>query len=362
MRFFFSLAASLLISTTALPVFAQPAGAIGENFIYLVRPGDTLSNLSELYTTRTDQWRPLKELNNVTDELALPVGKELKIPFSMIPVVATEAKLTHTKGQVWINGHSAKQTETLQTGDVIRTGNNGFATLQLEDHSTITLPNNSELVVKQLNAFERAHLTDAILELNKGAVEGRIAPDNQGVGRFEIHTPQSVTGVRGTSLRVRTQSTNTQTELLTGKAMLNSEQATYMPLAMAHGATVSADGSYSVNQLLAAPVLNEPVRGRQGWESVINQNPEAEYYVVQITLDADGADIVQSYTVAADQTNIPLRSNGAGQQYAFVRAVDHNGLMGLDASVAFLGQSNVVSSDGNAVISSNGQPLLLTDY
>lgn len=366
MRFLLSFASSLclLISSVSLPVFAQPSGAIDEHFIYLVESGDTLSDLSELFTNRSMSWRRIKELNQVPNEMQLAIGKKIKIPFSSIPVIATEASVVHFKGQVWINNENIKNHQLLKTNDVIRTGANGFATLKFEDQSTLILPNNSQLKIKKLNAFERTRLVDTILELQEGSVETQVAPNKTGVGRFEIHTPQSITGVRGTNLRVHTTLNNTSsTELLIGQAHLQTAKANYQDLLEAQGASVGADGSYTISPLLPAPMLTNPIRGKQGWQSTLTPLTQADHYIVQIALEPNGSSVVHRYKVDAQKTNtVLLKSNGPGIHYAFIRAVDKNGLMGLDARVSFPGQSLLVSSNSLPVVASDGQPILLTDY
>ncbi|MEZ2719804.1 FecR domain-containing protein [Paenalcaligenes hominis] len=362
-RIYFALLASLSVFGIGLSsLHAEPAGAIGDNFIYIVEPGDTLSELATLYTTRSGLWRQLQNINNVQDELALPIGMQLEIPFPLIPVVATDAQLSHTQGSVWVNDQSVSAAVSLKAGDIIRTGSNGFATLKLEDQSTLSLPNNSQLHIRQLNAFERARLTDAILELQAGTVESRVAPEHTGVGRFEIHTPLSVTGVRGTDLRIHTTPAAAMTELLSGKAHYDTRTQQLQSLKATQGVSIQADGTSSIVPLLAAPTLSEPERGAQGWQVMLEPVAGAQYYVVQVSLDPEGSQLVKHYETAADQRIIPLLSSGPGEHYAFIRAVDKDGLMGLDATTAFPGQLTLTSSDGSSVSSGFGSPILLNHY
>lgn len=364
MRYLFSFicATALGLSLATQSAIAGPAGAIDDDFIYIVEPGDTLSELAELYTTNTSQWRKLKDLNQVEDELRLPIGKQIAIPFSIIPVMTVQAVLTHLRGDVWINGVSAKKDHSLQIGDVIRTGANGFATLLLEDQSTLSLPNNSQLHIRQLNAFQRTHISDAIVELQEGSVESRVAPKNTGVGRFEIHTPLSITGVRGTNLRVHIQDQQSRTELLSGAAHLNSSNQPYQNLQVGYGASISTDGMHLISPLLPAPELSEPVQSKGSYSTRLQPVNQAESYLVQITLDSDGSEIVKSFMLDKNTVDIPLSGTTAKPHYAFVRAVDSHGLMGMDASVSFPGRQALISSDGAAVLSSDGQAIFLTDY
>lgn len=351
----------LYIALGMSALFAQPAGTVNDNFIYLVEPGDTLSEIAELYTTRSALWRQLQQLNHIEDDTRLPIGKELKIPLNLIPVVAIEAKLVHSRGNVKINGAAASADYGLQAGDVITTGTTGFATLQLEDQSTLTLPPNSQLRIKNVNAFERARLSDAVLELQAGSIETRVAPGNSGVGRFEIHTPISVTGVRGTNLRVHTSASQSRTELLTGKAHIDANRSV-QTLPKGYGVSINEDGSSLMTPLLPAPTLSEPVQGPQGWSTQLGPVPLAAYYTVQVGLTADGSQPVQRYTLAADTTSISLRASGPGEHFAYVRAVDENGLMGLDAHVSFPGRAILSASDGSPILSSDGQAVFLNEY
>lgn len=350
-------------------IHAQPSGAVGDHFMYLVESGDTLLGLAEEYTKGSNHWTQLKDLNQVSNEYALPIGKEIKIPFDMIPVVATEAVITHSIGEVWINDNTLNKAQALKAGDTIRTGKNGFVTLQLADQSTLSLPNNSQLYIKQLNAFERTQLIDAILELKQGSVESQVVPDtsqNRGVGRFEIQTPVSITGVRGTDFRVHAHEQAARTELLSGRAHLNTAQADHETLLTAQGATVNAAGDYAILPLLPAPNLSEPIRAGSGWETTISPMENVDHYVIQIALAADGTSLVSSKEVPAPDQGEPLTvslmPSGAGDHYAFIRGVDHNGLMGMDASLSFPGQAVLISRDGSPVLSSNKQAVLLKIY
>lgn len=362
-RFFYSLLSSLALLGLAWPVAqAEPAGALQDNFIYIVESGDTLSNLADLYTTHPTVWRQLKNLNQVQDELALPIGKQLKIPFTLIPVIATKASLTHTQGQVWLNDSPISDQQLLQAGDVIRTGPNGFATLELEDQSTISLPHDSELSIRQLNAFERTRLTDAILDLHKGSIETRVAPEKSGVGRFEIHTPLSVTGVRGTNLRMHTEAQLDRTELLTGKAHFDTVTEKHQDLKAQQGVAIQSDGASQIVPLLPAPQITTAQQGRNGWETTLQPVAGADHYLVQITLDSAGTQVVNRYTIPFNETTVRLVASRPGEHFAFIRAIDSKGIMGMDAKTSFLGQLTLLDSRGLRVTSLYGLPILLNQY
>lgn len=349
---------SLLAGTTSV---AQPSGAEGDDFIYNVRSGDTLSALSKLYTGQSNHWRTLQSLNNVADPLALPIGKALRIPFSLIAEVPGQARISHYSGDITINGQRPQTGGMLKEGDSIVVGSNAFLTLQLSDDSTITLPPSSNLSLKRLRDFTHAGLTDSIIELEKGELETRVAPDHRGVGRFEVHTPVSVTGVRGTDLRVRSHDDRSITEVISGRAKLQTDSANKpMYIKPDQGTIVKASGEVSTGNLLAAPAMSEPERGPNGWQVSFPALPGADEYLVQVTLDEEGSQIYSRETTT--DTTVSFHAGGTGTHYVRVRGIAADGLMGRDAVASFPGQMVLQSSDGSPIMSSFDLPITLQEY
>lgn len=349
---------SLLAGTTSV---AQPSGAEGDDFIYNVRSGDTLSALSKLYTGQSNHWRTLQSLNNVADPLALPIGKALRIPFSLIAEVPGQARISHYSGDITINGQRPQTGGMLKEGDSIVVGSNAFLTLQLSDDSTITLPPSSNLSLKRLRDFTHAGLTDSIIELEKGELETRVAPDHRGVGRFEVHTPVSVTGVRGTDLRVRSHDDRSITEVISGRAKLQTDAANQaMYIKPDQGTIVKASGEVSTGNLLPAPAMSEPERGPNGWQVSFPALPGADEYLVQVTLDEEGSQIYSRQTTT--DTTVSFHAGGTGTHYVRVRGIAADGLMGRDAVASFPGQMALQSSDGSPIMSSFDLPVTLQEY
>lgn len=342
---------------------AQPRGADGDDFLYHVVAGDTLSDIAERYTSGSNNWRLLQQKNQVDDTLALPIGKLLKIPFAMIPVSDDKATIQHVKGNATINGNLAHANEPIHAGDTIITSDNGFLTVQLSDHSTISIPPNSTVLVQQLNRFTKAPLTDSILKLEAGSVESRVAPDARGVGRFEVHTPTAVTGVRGTTLRVHHQ-TNTDhsiTEVVSGQAHLHTRNNTQHTLGIQHAAVTNPTGQVvATTRLLPAPLLEQADPDRTRSPLIIHPVTGAQQYLVQVSLDREGANIVSREWI--DVSPYPLRSYANGPHYVWVRAVDEYGVMGDDAQLHYTGLLGVISRNGQGVLTDYGLPLALTQY
>lgn len=355
------LAFALAVCFFMAPAFAQPAGAHADNFLYRVISGDTLIDLAQKFTDNPANWTTLQALNSVQDPTRLVIGSELKIPFSLIPELPSQAHVSHSAGQVSANGNPLKETALLVEGDTITTGSAGFLTMILADGSVLSVPAASSLLIQRLRVFKGTGLTDTVFTMSNGSLESSVAPQDTGVGRFEIRTPVSITGVRGTRLRVRTSSGGSQSEVLSGNAQLSSGHNASARLHRDQGAAVNAHGKLlGVRPLLPAPALPPPERGGQGWNIAFPPVPGAVSYLVRVAANDTGSDLVSSHKFSSPE--ITFSAPGAGTYYVVVRAVDADGVMGKDAVQSFPGRSLLKTSDGLAVLGGQGQFVLLTEY
>lgn len=349
---------ALFASMTAL---AQPSGAVGDDFIHRILKNDTLIDLAQRYTDASGNWSTLQRLNSVSDPTLLPIGLELRIPFSMIPVVPSQATVSHVAGQASLNGQRLAADQLVSEGDTVATGQHGYATLRLSDGSTLTIPASSSMRFDRLRAFRGTGLTDTIFTMREGSLESTVAPKDTGVGRFEIRTPVSITGVRGTRLRVHAQAQGAQSEVLEGSARLASGAGQTTRLRPGEGAAIDAGGKLlGVRTLHPAPDLGELARGGEGWVLSFPPLPGAVEYLVRVASDEAGTELHSSRRFTSP--DITFSAPGAGTYYVFVRGIDADGVMGRDASLAFLGHALLKSTDGTPIATAHGQHVRLADY
>lgn len=340
---------------------SQPAGAQGEDFLYRTMPGDTLLGLAQRFTTTPANWTTLQELNAISEPRQLPMGKILRIPLSLIPVVPASVRTDHVSGQVLVDGSPLRFSTPVEEGAVLSTGEDGFATLILDDGSIISVNSHTTIRLPRVRAFRYTGLTDTILSVEAGSIESVVAPEETGVGRFEIQTPVTVTGVRGTRLRVHSDDGGSRTEVLKGQAQLGASQSGQALLATGQGAATGADGKLAaVRALPVKPELAAPERSALGWALVFQPVPGATSYLVQVADDAQGTRLYSSERFSTPK--VTFRAPGAGTYYVLVRAIEGSGLMGQDASQPFPGQSELSSSDGRSITTGYGAPVLLTYY
>ncbi|MCD0504692.1 FecR family protein [Bordetella petrii] len=359
---------TLCAASISAPALAQPAGALGDDFVYRVQRGDTLINLATTYTRNEANWTALQRINAVADPYRLAIGRELHIPLSMIPVVPAQTVVAHVSGSAAMDGAPLREGSRVEEGSTITTSANGFVTLELADGTKITLPRAGATHLERLRQFEGNALTDSILRVENGTVDSSVAPNGQGVGRFEIRTPVAVTGVRGTRFRVQAGNQGVRSEVLEGSVRLQPHAKGDKPgqpvaVATGYGAAIGADGRLDgIRPLLPAPRLGIPKRAGSGqWTTEFDPVPGAVSYEVVISSDEEGMEPVSSTLFDSPSAN-RFSAPGAGTYYVTVRAVDASGLRGRDACVPFEGANALMTMSGLPVSLSDGGVVTLAEY
>ncbi|RYY72667.1 MAG: LysM peptidoglycan-binding domain-containing protein, partial [Comamonadaceae bacterium] len=216
---------------TVATTSARAETAPGAPQQHVVKPGDTLWDISRQHYGRPLGWPTIGQRNAITEPRLLQPGRVLNLDGSpnLAPRGAGRkarapaiAKATATRpvqvlaatGDVrWTvskaaGGHGAMQPAqagmVLPPGAVVRTGPDSFVTLGLPDGSRSTLPSQSEVRVAVVPGDKGRPA--ALLELTAGEVEARVppraVPARPGEQTFRVRTRMATVGVRGTHFRV----------------------------------------------------------------------------------------------------------------------------------------------------------------
>jgi hypothetical protein len=240
---------------------------------------------------------------------------------------------------------------TLGESDRVRTGHEGFVTMELVDGSHVTMSQDALLEIGTLRQNVLTGASDRVLSLRQGEVESEVTHATRKDDRFQIRSPSVVAGVRGTRFRVSYDAGQQQTavEVLDGAVGVDparaaaSAPAPGVPLqaseqlVSAHFGNVSwASGSIGAPvELLSAPTLIEAGKIQDDKTVAFELVPEqrATAYRLQIGRDADLLDRIRDMQVKeprADFGDLP-----DGTYFVRVSSVDRNGLEGVPQIYAF---------------------------
>jgi hypothetical protein len=349
------------------PALAQATGARGDYFTYRFVPGDILLTLSQRFTQNQENWKTIRQINGIADQYKIPVGFELKIPFSLIDEVPASATISHLRGQAFINGSPIAQTGgQVSEGSVITTGPNSNVTLTLPDNSKVLVPVNSTVTAKRLQRFSGTGYIDAIFTIDRGEVQSHVNPGGEGVGRFEVRTPVSVTGVRGTILRAGTRQDQNQgaySTIIKGQADFSPADGVLLTrLGSNQGAVTDGAGKPSgTHALLAPPVLHPMDAQSQNRQLRFDPVPGAVAYELVLAEDSEGYDVLWSQRITGTSATLPAVRNGT--VYVLVRSVDQQMLAGSHAMLQIEQTMNTINDgQGSPVGVGNGSYLLQSAF
>ena len=316
--------------------------AVAQEWLYTVRPGDTLWRLSETYLTDINYWRQLKARNAIADPENLPPGLRLRIPIAWLRLQPAPVRVTAVSGTAVAltkrGGQPVPMALTvgmeLGAGDTIETGADGSVGLEFADGSQLLLANDSRLVCDTLSVTGGTAFVDTRLRLVNGRADVRARGEEQAIIRYEISTPAAISAVRGTVFRVGVQDAGNaaRTEVLKGEVAVTARRRT-LTLAEGFGTVIDkGQPPPPPRKLLPAPDLGAmsdviervPVRLRfaplayaDGYRLEVATNPSFTPVIVERT------------ATAAEFSGFDLPD---GTYAVRVRAIDALGLEGFDAN------------------------------
>ncbi|MCP5365212.1 MAG: FecR domain-containing protein [Hyphomicrobiales bacterium] len=329
----------VLLFILALPLCDNHRVAAQE-WLYTVRPGDNLWDLSETYLRSVAHWKRLQQLNGVSDPHHLPPGTRLRVPIAWLKLQPVPVEVVTAQGQVETTQAGSAAPQPLQagmrlnTGAVVRTYDDSSAILLFADGSRMLLASNSELHLDALSVLEGTPFTDSRVRLMRGRSDIRARSGAQGQSWYSISTPAAITAVRGTEFRVgvQDQGKGARTEVLEGQVNVSAGART-QPIKRGFG-TVVRKGSAPMppRPLLPAPDLHSvpaeldrlPVRFK------IKPLTEAVAYRLEVANDSTFEPLLFDNVFSSVEFVVPDLPDG---QYTIrVRGIDASSLEGFDAT------------------------------
>ncbi|WP_109481048.1 FecR domain-containing protein [Paraburkholderia sp. C35] len=322
--------------------------------IYVTRAGDTLYDLADRYLRDPRDWVVLRKLNHVADPLHLQPGVQLRLPVTLLKQEPSTARVVAVSGPAT---HAFRQNPfvpvtvgmVLVEGDRVRTGHEGFVTLELDDGSHVSVPQDSTIEIGALRQTVLTGSKDRVINLKQGEVDSEINHATKKDDRFQIRSPSVVAGVRGTRFRVNYDGDEQSTAVAVLDGAVGVDAARMPPrapgvplqastqLVGAHfGSVTRATGGVGGPvALLPAPALADPGKMQDDKEVAFDlvPDPNAHAYRVQIARDADLFDLIRDQRVTT-----PHASFGAlpdGNYFVRIASIDGIGLEGLPQTYAF---------------------------
>lgn len=337
--------AALMVLIGAAAAGAPPAAAakprVAASAVYVVKPGDTLYDLAARYLLRIDDYREVQRLNRVREPRRLPAGAKLQVPARLLRTEAIQARLGAYRGAVTVTSAGRPATIAIglvvREGDVIATGANAFARLDLPDGSRVAIPSQSRVRIDRLRWTLMTASADREFTVEAGRSESSVVPLRTPQDRYIVRTPLSVSAVRGTEFHVRYEPALRQaaTEVLSGVVAVSADQQRSATTPAGHGVTVAATGPLAPAALAPAPELLRPEKIQDQPQLAFDIAPvaDARAYRLRLAPDAGLLDTIAETTTEAP--HVALDGISDGDYFARVSVIGQDGLEGLPRTYAF---------------------------
>lgn len=330
-------AAHLLLSLLCL-LLLLPGPALGQDFwLYTVRPGDNAWDVGKRYLRSMRYWQEFKKLNQISDPRRIAPGSTLRFRLQWLKSGAVMATLQSVHGTVTVlragSGATvpARPGMALWAGDEVHTGSGGNATLRFADDSRVLLEQDSVLALDLLMDYGGTGMADTRLHLKKGRTDNKVTPKKGPGSRFEIRTPSAMAAVRGTSYRIGCNTELMRTEVSGGAVQVANSRASRVVPARYGALTRKKEKPGPPIPLLPPPDLSSLPKVMEESPFMLRfpAVPGATAYRLQVATDRQ-FNVLLADTVS-DRPRIVVPQLADGDYILRLRAIDGNGLEGLDA-------------------------------
>ena len=322
---------------------ATTPAAADADWVYMVKPGDTLSNISQTYLISTQKWPGLQKQNKIGEPKQLTPGTQLRLPVALLKREAVEAEVLHLQGPVTrtpLKGttQALDKATRLQTGDTIDTGVDATISIKFIDGSRLLLTPKSRLVLSEMVILGKSGVAQTVMELQQGALDTQVAKQSPTAGRYEVKSRAVNLAVRGTDFRASVDPTDQvgRSEVLEGAVQASAAGTPVLVPAGFGTSAVPGQPASAPVPLLSAPDLSgvdkriERVPLRFQWASLTG----AARYRAQVFADKTFERLLLDGvfpTPSAKWTDLP-----DGRYVLRVRGIDQGGLEGLNADQEFV--------------------------
>jgi hypothetical protein len=343
--------AFVLIATCSLSVLSQNKDNLDESSVipYKIKAGDTFNKVAQKYLQLPVDMAAIQKVNQLKNINLLPVGSELLIPRHIVKQSPSKASVMSLSCATPIRvANSPKPlavSAVILEGTIIEVPPECHVSLLLEDGSIIRLPSSAALKITTLrkNALETA--PEVRLDLTHGRIELDVNKGRAKTTPFEIRTPLSIMGVRGTEFRVgySPEDNAGQVEVLGGIVQTRGRaDAQARSITKGLGVPIDGDGkALGIEKLLAPPAFEsaQATAGTQpSFVAKLSTVPLANYYVADSANTANLTGNRSSQNLLAPELFIPRVTKQA--TFYQLTSVSASGLVGTERHYAFCAAPN----------------------
>lgn len=348
MNKFASLAFAALVATGFTSAAVAQTKDVPEEqalITYKIKAGDTFNQFAQKHLQQPVDLNEIYKVNAFKNINLLSVGADLNIPRHLLkqrPSQATVMSLSCNTPmrQQGTSNKDLVMGSVVTEGAIIEVPAECHVSLLLEDGTVIRLPSSASLKITTLrkNALEQA--PEVRLDLAKGRIELNVQKGRSKSTPFEVRTPISIMGVRGTEFRVgfSPDDQTGQVEVLNGIVQTRGS-ADAAANAITGGLGVPIDGqgkALAIEKLLAPPSFESALitsGNNPSYVAKLTAVQRASYYVADNANTANLTGNRSSQNLLAPELFISRLTRQA--TFYQLSSVSESGLVGSERRYAF---------------------------
>lgn len=308
-------------------------------WIYTVRPGDNLWNLTEQHLISIGLVYRLQKLNRIQNPYQIPPGTEIRIPFEWARQQSSQARVISVNGDAMVRRQSTFQKipivqgMQLFAGDEVSTGQDAFVMLEFADRSLLRIQAESKARFNRLEVLGDEGMVNTEVDLQYGRTENTVPKNPDINSRFQITSPSAVSSVRGTDFRMGTAEEGmiTYSEVLAGRVQVSGSNRSIRVSEGFGSVTKLNEAPSRPVKLLSPPDLSvtPQLYGRMPLTIPLKPLINANAYRVQIAADNAFKNLLTDFI----SVSVPLRGGELpdGDYWLRIRGRDNSGLEGYEA-------------------------------
>jgi hypothetical protein len=333
----------------ALCALACLSASADEYYLYKVAKGDTLIGLTTRLLKTPADWPAVARYNRLRNPHVIEPGQELRVPLALLNNSLAPVTVTQVQGDVKVTSTPGAPASTLALGASliegakVVTGKDGYASLKLQDGSTIRVQSATELQVERQRSYPDVGILESVMMVITGRVTSlvqKFRPEDKKQTRHGVNTPLANLAVRGTEFRVTmdAETNNTRGEVLAGAVAVGADGSAKGAKRVEKGFGSVVDSSKSVSDpiaLLAPPDVSQlaSLHERPLLRFPLPAVAGARAYRAQLARDEGFNSVVAEFLSPSPELRVADIADGS--YFLRVRSVDANGLEGGDAQHAF---------------------------
>jgi len=326
-----SLAVLLLLVAPIVPDATAHAQSKTDTIItrnVIAEEGDTLRSIAKREFGKSGLSAMLADFNAMKESDPVSTGQIIRIPL-FTPVERQFATVIFAKGDVSKNSEPLKRDDKVYLNELVKTGKDGFISLQFSSGSVINLLPLTHAKLEKLNCLETDDSCLIMLNSAQGEMSSDVQRRDNQPTEFTINTPYASAAVRGTYFEIATVQTDVLLGVTEGEVVLESGANDDLPLDEGFGSVVGANTPpLDPVSLLPAPVYRYiPTRAAKGDQISWWALSDVEKYQVNISADESGQQVIANYDET--QSILAIDDIDAGEYFFNVRGIDTHGLKGI---------------------------------